>query len=72
MKNDYGTIEYKDKMLTITQQPYIEGPIDYPIYKALAIDIDGNEYEIIWPIVEINCQDESDVCDWEKYHVKEL
>jgi len=66
--NDYGEIQFKDKILKIMQLPYINGDF----YEALAVDADGYEYLVKWDIVNENCSDESDACNWEIFKVTEL
>lgn len=75
----HGTVEYKNKELTIMQAPYLEHCIfgdgnmlsgDY--YIAQAEDEDEQEYMIYWEVVDDLCEDESDACDWDVYAVKEI
>lgn len=62
-------IEVDGKIYGITQDPYCETNfLSYyqePIYVATAIDGDDDEYEIRWEIINKDCEDESDTCDWE-------
>ncbi len=71
-QQDYGTVEYKGKTLTVTQQPYAELYVLDTVYTAHAIDEEGNDYKVFWPIIcedFYNLQDESDACDWTDYKV---
>lgn len=45
-----------------------------PYYTAVALDVDGNDYDITWQIKLLGteydeCDDESDACDWTLYTV---
>lgn len=42
------------------------------IYQALAEDDQENEYLVMWNIINEDCEDESEACDWTKYTVQEL
>ena len=58
--------------LKLKQEPYLQVDIfGDTIYKAIAKDIWGCEYEITWPVVDLECQEENG-CDWEYYHVRRL
>ena len=83
--SDYGTVEYRGKTLTLTQQAYSQTYCGFePVYEAHAVDIEGNEYKITWEMSDyfIDCLnnwqedddvlDEGDACDWTQYTVKEL
>ena len=61
-------VSFEGKEYTLTQQAYIDGPADgTPVYKATAVDQEGNEYEVEWEVRENweEIEDESDMCDWE-------
>lgn len=66
----FGTIEFEGKELALTQDPYIDGPTgEKPVYKALAQDAEGNEYEVEWEVREDweEIEDEQEMVeDWEK------
>lgn len=53
-------------LIKLTQKPYIDGTLDNPCYRALAVNIDdpNHEFEVVWDIVDENCDDESNACDW--------
>lgn len=74
--NASETIIYKDKILTLLQNPYIDMAINNPwqnlIYRATAIDDHDNDYEIIWDVVNLDCEDESESCDWTNFKVRSL
>ncbi|MFA8439285.1 hypothetical protein [Pueribacillus sp. YX66] len=64
-------VQFEGKEFTLTQQPYIDGPSGgEPIFKAMAIDTDGNEYEVEWEVVDNweevaeNGDDQELVEDW--------
>lgn len=58
------TITFKSKKLTLTQDAYITSNGVYNCYEALAVDADGNDYKVIWDILDAQCDDESNACDW--------
>lgn len=67
--NNYGTVEFEGKQYTLTQQPYIDGKMDdRPYYKAIAVDKNGNEHEVVWDVVDNweEIEDESESCDWDE------
>ena len=75
---DFGTVTFDGIELKLTQLPYLTavlrcgyGTMD--CYIASAIDPKTDKlYEIMWPIINPDCDDESDACDWTKYKVKKL
>ena len=70
---DKGFIVYKGLVLELTQEGYMDYRCekgDY--YVALAIDKDGNDYEIIWQITNPDAENEEDACDWNIYTVEEI
>ena len=73
MEQDYGSVEYEGKTLTITQLPYVDGINDEEaFYTATAEDEEGNDYQVTWPDVDVEVEDESECCDWNIYWVQEL
>ncbi len=61
-------INFEGKTYTLTQDAYIDGPAEgTPYYRAMAIDQEGNEYEVTWEVVENweQIEDESEMCDWD-------
>ena len=88
LTEDYGTVKYEGKTLTLTQIAYADKDftrqeeivdehgyaslINPVVYFAKAVDFSGNEYEIKWKIINYDCEDESDACDWTKFEVREL
>ncbi|ALX50486.1 hypothetical protein AOX59_18965 [Lentibacillus amyloliquefaciens] len=67
-KNENGSVKENETEIAISQQPYIDGPADEkPIYRALGIDQEGNEYEVKWEVVDYwqALEDESEMCDWD-------
>lgn len=62
------TITFEGKTITLTQDPYIDGPADEcPVYKAHGTDEDGNEYIVAWNVVDgyEDIEDESEMCEWD-------
>ena len=54
--------------LKLTQRPYIDSIGSDPYYTALAIDIQGNDYTVIWDIIiddPDSWDDNSNMCDWD-------
>jgi len=71
------TLNYNNKQLQLQNEAFIDRDFtnDCDVYKAHAIDAEGNEYEILWQITIDNsadCDDQSNMCDWEDYTVREL
>jgi hypothetical protein len=67
------TINHNDKTLTLVQQPYISDCGAF--YQAHAKDDDDNTYLVKWAVTNDdpdNCDDESDMCDWDVYTVSEI
>lgn len=74
--SDYGTVEYNGKTLTLTQDAYLDHDrhnLQLPVYRAHAVDEDGNDYRVQWHVVDgwQEMDDESDRCDWDDYQVFE-
>lgn len=75
--NQYGDINYNGRTIHLTQQAYLAGSNERPLYQANASDEDGNEYLVTWMPYD-NYQDlmrdgdESDCCDWDDYSVTEI
>ena len=70
---NYGTVEYKGKTLTIKQSPYLNyNTVMGDHYKSMAEDEEGNEYIVRWDIINPDCEDESDACDWQDYQIEEI
>lgn len=76
-KNGFFIDEYNDTYI-LTQQAYIDGPVDAPYFTAMAInENEGTDsfglfpvYEVVWyPIAEWlagDQDDEGDACNWDK------
>ncbi|MFJ5713101.1 helix-turn-helix domain-containing protein [Neobacillus sp. NPDC093127] len=64
------TVTFEGKEITLTQDPYIDGvPGREPYYRAVGIDAEGNEYNVVWNVVDNyeEIEDESEmVADWGK------
>lgn len=64
------TVTYQGKTLTLQQDAYISdtvGKLDH--YKASAIDAEGETYTVWWAIINFECEDESESCDWDEHEV---
>lgn len=68
---DFGTVEYKGKEISLMQYPYIS-PSREGYYEASAEDDEGNLYDVFWAIIREDCDDESESCDWEDYYVEKI
>ena len=72
--NNHGYVLHNNKELYLTQNAYVSDCGKY--YKCHAMAMDDNEtifeYEIKWPVINFNCDDQSDSCDWDNYTVLEL
>lgn len=63
------TVTFEGKTITLTQDPYIDGPADeHPIYKAHGTDENSAEYIVTWDVVDRyeEITDESEMCDWDR------
>lgn len=61
-------VKFEGREYTLQQDAYIDGVAgDTPVYKAMALDDEGNEYEVTWEVVDHweELEDESEMCDWE-------
>lgn len=60
--------------LELTSDPFIrKHPYrEEDVYCAWAEDSDGYEYRILWDIINPDCEDESEACDWTIYTVERL
>jgi hypothetical protein len=57
---------------TLTQQPYasVSGRNEMrEVYKANAVDDQGDDVVLEWDIVDDCCSDESESCDWSVFRV---
>jgi hypothetical protein len=72
MKKHFGTVIFEGRLLYLQQDAYLDNDANgEAAYFASAID-EKEEfmYEIKWQIINEDCQDESDACDWDKYYVR--
>ena len=71
---DNGTVTHDGMTLWLRQQAYLAGPHGDAYYTAHAVDASGDRYVVRWEILEgrEECEDASDVCDWDDYTVREL
>jgi hypothetical protein len=75
MTQDYGTVQHNGVELTLTQQVYIDADCfntNNTVYRSHAVDTLGNEYAITWPVVNVDCEEESESCDWSHYTVQQI
>ena len=69
---DFGSVKCQHGELFLIQQPYIDGTDKCPIYVAHAVDGNQNEFRIEWDCIDIDCDDESDACNWEHFMVRRI
>jgi hypothetical protein len=70
---DYGTVSYQGKELKLLDQAEFSNKIgEEHVMFADALDAEGKEYRIIWDVIDEDCDDGIDLCDWSKYKVIEL
>ena len=58
-----------ERTVYLTQEAYLAGANEAPHYEAAATDMDGNQYQVRWSILEDYdpAQDQEDAaCDWDK------
>lgn len=70
--NQFGDVTLADGVtISLTQQAYLSGTNEAPIYTARAVDAEGNEYTVTWRPFDnfMELEDESDCCDWDVYEV---
>jgi hypothetical protein len=80
MKKEFGTVTFEGEEYILTQATYLnhtqglDGIADNH-YKASAIDLEGNQYNVYWNPVDgwEQIEDESDCCNWTSpKHVSKL
>lgn len=68
-----GTYEHNSKTLWLIQDPYPSDLCGHEDeYTAVAIDSEGETYRVTWKIVNSECEDASESCDWDVYNVETL
>ena len=69
-----GIIEYNNNFIFLTQQPFLDGAYEDAFYCASGIDENGDDYQINWEITnsDSDCDDESDMCDWDNFTITKL
>lgn len=88
LENKYGSFTYEDKTIYQTEDAFPERQIEGTIYRAYAIDKDGNVYFIIWKQygkdaerkMFINesgkvigeCSNRANACNWQDYKIEEV
>lgn len=83
--NEYGNcyevdetnfVEVNGVQFFLTQLPYIDTDFSdcfqAAVYKAHAISVEEKEIEIKWPIINDDCEEEFESCDWEDFTIMEL
>lgn len=67
LERKYGSVEFEGKQYILTQDAYLHGTHDQPYYRAHAIDATGNEYYVLWSVVDgwDQMDDASNHCDWQ-------
>lgn len=67
---EFGSIEWEGQKLALTQKAFLSGTRERPYYKALAEDMAGDWYNVIWSIIpewwDGDREDEGDACNWDK------
>lgn len=72
MNNKMPTYRYDGKLITLTQDAYIDsinrmGLPNQTVYTAHAVDQDGNNYRVVWyPFKNWNGENEDESCDWDR------
>ncbi|MGC6589094.1 hypothetical protein ACPV3A_29635 [Paenibacillus sp. Dod16] len=56
-------IVWEGKILKTTQPPHPTD--DGKMYTAHAVDAAGNEYILVWSVIDPAITDESAICDWD-------
>lgn len=64
-----SSVIFNCKEYALIQDAYVTGALNDPYYEASAIDEQGNEYMVIWEILDLEnfaeLEDESNACDWD-------
>ena len=63
MSFEYLQIEHAGDVYTVVENAYITLLDDEAVYTALAV-CKGVTWRIYWQIVNDDCEDESNACDW--------
>jgi hypothetical protein len=69
MKKKFGSYQTEFGEVALEQDAYIYG---YCYYTACAVDALGNDYCFKWDIINHECEDQSEACDWDEFTVKKL
>ena len=88
LEKNFATLEYQGKPLYQIEDSFPDGTHENPVYKAYAIDLEGNRYIIIWNQYaqdeENECfvnedgkqmgdwSDGANACDWDDYIVETI
>jgi hypothetical protein len=66
-------IIYESKtIITKTEAQLGNGPQGQAIYECYGKDEHGQEYHITWPIINHDCDDESNACNWNNYTIRPI
>ena len=57
-----ATVAWQGKELRTVQDTFVSDNGNE--YKAHAIDVAGNQYMIVWEVINSETTDESEACDW--------
>lgn len=72
-KTDYDEYVINEELTVyLTQDAFPSGTPGNEYYEAHAIDKDDNEYVMRWPVIDSQCEDASDACDWDDYTIRKL
>lgn len=71
LQEEYGTVDYEGLKLTLIQHAYFDHryDVDEDCYTAIAIDHKENQYRVFWDIINNDCEDEGEACDWNVYTI---
>jgi hypothetical protein len=88
LEKRFGTFKYNNKPIYQIDDAFPDGTYENPIYKAYAINQEGNRYKIIWKQYTVDAENEcyvdedgnavgdwsdgANACNWDDYKVTEL
>lgn len=73
---NFGAVEFEGKVITLKQDPYLNGSHEAPRFEASGTDQDGNDVKVTWAIkeeyvdadghiIDSEYVEEADLCDWD-------
>lgn len=69
MATNHGTVQLADGSdISLMQQAYPDGDGHKTWYQAIGRDVTGNTYRVRWAVVNAECDDGIDACDWAHPH----